>query len=298
MRSVLFLALLGALCYLCNGQCDNKIMGGTISFNNGKSRANVVQSGGRSGWLHVQGDSLQMPYGPRLYLADKCQDTFSPDMYTRFYLLDKTFSYTVDLSSVGCGCNAALYMISMPAYNSSNRADPTKCGDYYCDANRVCGVYCPEMDIMEANNHALQITPHRCNAIQGKYYPWCDGSGCGKNIERMAANNYGPGSNHVINTESPFQVSMSFQTSNGNLNAIHTIVSQNGKEVRVTHDDANCGGGYLAAMTDAFRQGMVIAFSLWGDSGSEMSWLDVPPCSTNQSCDKKATVTFSNIAVN
>jgi hypothetical protein len=30
------------------------------------------------------------------------------------YLLDKTLSYTVDISQVGCACNAALYLVKMP----------------------------------------------------------------------------------------------------------------------------------------------------------------------------------------
>lgn len=42
------------------------------------------------------------------------------------------------------------YMTAMPVSNN-----PTKCGDYYCDANNVCGEYCTEMDVQEANNRGM-----------------------------------------------------------------------------------------------------------------------------------------------
>ena len=60
---------------------------------------------------------------------------------------------TMDLSQVGCACNAALYLVSMGAPSAA----PTKCGDYYCDANDVCGVNCPEMDIQEARTSRLLL---------------------------------------------------------------------------------------------------------------------------------------------
>jgi len=218
-------------------------------------------------------------------------------MYISFQLLDKTLSFTVDLSNVGCGCNAGFYLSSMPAYNQAGQPDPTKCGDYYCDANVVCGIYCPEMDIMEANNRALQVTPHKCDSPQGKYYPHCDGFGCGRNTYKMNPNSFGPGSNFSINTQKPFRVSVSFQTSGGNLNHITTVLSQDGSaRFTINHDDS-CGGGYLSSMTDAFKQGMVVIMSYWGTSGSVMSWLDIPPCNSNENCNENTQVIFSDIQV-
>ena len=48
-------------------------------------------------------------------------------------LMNKVFSYSVDVSNVGCSCNAAAYFINMPGNNAGD-------GDYYCDANYVGGV--------------------------------------------------------------------------------------------------------------------------------------------------------------
>ena len=62
------------------------------------------------------------------------------------HLPSSQFSYTVDLSKSACGCNSALYAVSMPAYKPDGvEPDPTENGDYYCDANGVGGHYCPEM---------------------------------------------------------------------------------------------------------------------------------------------------------
>lgn len=80
----------------------------------------------------------------RVYMADKCvEGRFDQTRYTAIKLLGKTISVTVDLSAAWCGCNAAFYIGSL-AQNTHHRGI---CGgDYYCDANDVCGVRCAEID--------------------------------------------------------------------------------------------------------------------------------------------------------
>jgi len=291
--------LLLAFVTLVSCQCNTATIVGPIQANVGGGDTYIAQSGGtKVGGIHINGNSLTVEHNKRVYLASQCANDFTPTIFKNLMLLDKTFSFTADLSQVGCGCNAALYLVAMPAYNAQNQPDRTKCGDYYCDANNVCGLWCPEMDVFEANNRALAVTPHRCDQPQGRYYPHCDGGGCGINTYRTNNQAFGPGGNFIINTQSPFRVSMSFSTGGtGNLNNITTVLSQNGKTFKFMHDTARCGGGYLESLTPVFKQGWVVAISYWGELGSGMSWLDVPPCNANENCNTATTVTFSDIAV-
>jgi len=290
--------LLSLLASWVQGQCQNSIIVGNINVNDGMGASYIAESGGtKAGGVRISGSSVSVDHNQRIYIAGTCSDSFNPNVFKGYKLLDATLSFTADLSNVGCGCNAALYLSNMPAYNQQNQPDPTKCGDYYCDANNVCGEWCPEMDIFEANNRALQVTPHKCDPRQGKWYPHCDGAGCGINTYRMNPNAFGYGANYIINTQNPFMVSMHFGTTNNQLSRIVTTLTQNGKTFSFTHDDSRCGGGYLGSMTDAFREGMVVIISYWGTTGSVMSWLDVPPCDINQSCNVNTAVVFSNISI-
>ena len=68
--------------------------------------------------------------------------------YCQVNLADQYFSYTVDVSNVGCKCNAAMYFINMPGYENGSPY-PADWGVYYCDANNVNGNKCPEYDTFE-----------------------------------------------------------------------------------------------------------------------------------------------------
>ena len=85
--------------------------------------------------------------GARVYLANKCvEGDFTKTTFAAVPLLGRTLSITVDISAAQCGCNAAWYLVNM----AQNTQQPGTCGgDYYCDANVVCGVRCAEIDLME-----------------------------------------------------------------------------------------------------------------------------------------------------
>ena len=69
--------------------------------------------------------------------------------YKLFNMLGKTLHFTVDVSKVPCGCNAALYFVAMRAGNSP---------DNYCDIQTTPS--CTELDAYEANRGAIQATVH------------------------------------------------------------------------------------------------------------------------------------------
>lgn len=83
--------------------------------------------------------------GPRVYLIEE-EGTNKNHM---FVLNGQEFSYDVELSSLTCGFNAALYFVGMTA-NEGGAEEGTN----YCDAQAVAGTFCSEMDVMEANTMA------------------------------------------------------------------------------------------------------------------------------------------------
>jgi len=70
---------------------------------------------------------------------------------------------------------------------------------------------------MEANQYALQTTPHSCNAPSSKgSYDWCDKGGqCANNVKNMDWNTFGPGDQYKINTNNWFHLKINFVEENG-----------------------------------------------------------------------------------
>lgn len=288
---------------LAGAACNSPIVAGQVPVTIDGVAANwsIAVSGTDMSGVTVSAGAMTMQHDFRAYLVDACPQSFSAQMYnTRLELLGKRLNYTVDLSTAGCACNAALYLVHMPAYNSSQQPDKTRCGDFYCDANNVCGLWCPEMDVMEANTAAMQVTPHKCAEPTGSWYPSCDKGGCGVNTYKACgATCYGPGPRYTIDTTRPFTVSTAFYnaTAGGALSAITTTVSQGAASFVLSHTDTACGAGYLEALTDAIGSGMVMTFSVWGGDGPTMQWLDVPPCDLSVSCDPASQMTITAISV-
>ncbi|KAH8892404.1 putative cellulose 1, 4-beta-cellobiosidase [Thozetella sp. PMI_491] len=140
--------------------------------------------------------------GSRFYLMN------GASKYQMFTLMNNEFTFDVDLSTVECGLNAALYFVAMDedggmAKFSSNKAG-AKYGTGYCDAqcardlkfvggkanvegwkessndpNAGVGPYggcCAEIDVWESNSHSYALTPHACT---DNSYHVCETSTCG-----------------------------------------------------------------------------------------------------------------------
>ena len=200
--------------------------------------------------------------GARVYLADTCvEGDFASTVYATPNLLGHTLSVTVDLSAALCGCNAAFYLVSM-AQNSQ----PGSCGgDYYCDANNVCGVRCTEIDLMEANQHAFHTVLH------GAY----DNNGYGGGVGGSAGGipndgSYGPSDGATIDTRSPFRVHSFFEANEArsSLTAVVTTLTQGGRRLSF-----RIGAGRGAPeFSRALLNGMTPTWSYW--SGTDLNWLD------------------------
>jgi cellulose 1,4-beta-cellobiosidase len=163
--------------------------------------------------ISTSGDALTLNFitqaslkniGSRVYLMA------SETEYQIFNLLNQEFTFDVDLSSLPCGLNGALYFSQMDADGGTARF-PTntagaKYGTGYCDSQ--CprdlkfingqanvegwvpdtndpnsgvgnhGTCCTEMDVWEANSVSAAYTPHPCTVSEQTL---CTGTACGGN---------------------------------------------------------------------------------------------------------------------
>ena len=260
-----------------------------------------------SSWERVVAieSAVQLGYNDRAYLVRECDTAggdFSADLFaTRLPMLDHAWSFTMDISTAGCGCNGALYAVAMPGVAADGTPAPGTSRDFYCDANNVSGIWCTEMDLIEANTAAMAATPHVCDAPDANgFVPKCDGGGCSMGT-RLNATLFGPGAAFVIDTRFPFDVVTSYPVdASGRLAAVNTLVKQGAASFALPHTPGSCGEHWTDALSAGIAGGMVPTFSLWGnsDSGSDMTWLDSPPCGASQGCGgSSAVATFSNFAV-
>lgn len=247
-----------------------------------------------AGKVYVENGKVVPHYRARGYFADACTaGEFNHSQYVALPLLGQALTFTTDLSSTGCGCNVAMYLTQL-----QQNPEISDCGDYYCDANTVCGVRCHEIDIMEANAHAFRVSLHTEDDA------WGMTKGIGGEAVDWRTEDYGL-QGKCVNTSSPFQVTAGFpMDAYGILEAMVITLSQVGMpcnlSVRLTGYDGNStitsppfsgtaevGSNHgMRALGDALREGMTPIVSLWG--ADSMSWMDGKGSSGNGPCEADA----------
>jgi len=237
--------------------------------------------------IEMTWNSVKLPHNSGVQIAKTKSDSYDPNMFMLYKLKGKTLTYTLDISSIGCSCNAAFYTVSMPGRDGNGNPSPGKDGSYYCDANDVNGQWCWEMDILESNKYTMAVTPHKCDQNPGGAIYNCDRGGCGTNAHNVNGQGMCPGGGCTINTDQPFQYSIHFG------DTYHVTLTQG--NAKFEFDSCN-DNGYLQRMDAMLEYGQVLVMSHWGNTYQTMSWLDqMTGCGGD--CDTSGHFEFSNITI-
>jgi len=255
--------------------------------------------GQKAGPVRVLDDSVRPTMRSRTYFGAACAEgSYQRQEYLPLNLFGKTLRYTVDLSGAGCGCNAALYLVALPRSTSAS-----ECSDYYCDAAKVCGVSCAEIDIQEANQFAFVTTVHTHDDPAGL------GAGYGANRRTWNDTVYGPGA-ACIDTRLPFQVEAAFPVNEmlGSLTSMEVTLFQarqreSNCSLSTRTDDYRPGGrDGLVELAASLKAGMTPVISYWG-AGENMQWMDGlgqdgrGPCKVDHPSSCPSSVTFADFVV-
>jgi len=235
----------------------------------------------------------------RGYFGRACKrGHYDIDQYLTLNLLGHQLSLTVDLNGAGCGCNVAFYLTSM----GQNDADvDSECGDYYCDANNICGASCSEIDIMEANQYAWHSTLHDKHDHSG-FGMGYGGGGYGWNGPRdWEQLDYGPGG-RCVDTDQPFRLETAFPLNEDcKFAGVEVTVWQLGKPCKLNLDLSNYPARGMQELHDALKAGMVPVVSY--SSSDNLGWLDgggsdrKGPCARDAPDKCRSSVTLANFSI-
>mmetsp|Transcript_93582 Transcript_93582/g.195095 ORF Transcript_93582/g.195095 Transcript_93582/m.195095 type:complete len:554 (+) Transcript_93582:274-1935(+) len=248
--------------------------------------------------LEEDGKTMRLNHNTGISITSACSNGWDPNGFQHFSLLGRTLTFTVDVSQIGCACNVAVYVIQEPARDEGGNPTTGTCSysPYYCDANMVCGQWCPEVDIMEANKMVLKATPHRCDPSNTAKFYNCDRKGFGRNTKDLPDSPYGPGAGHTIDTTKPFEVETYFAGANGTGNAVgeftgmRTVLHQEGRQLVM---ETQASPDYLRDLARPMQDGMSIRITYWGHDAATMKWLDGGPCNA-EVCDGSGQAILSN----
>lgn len=251
--------------------CSKNCVIDGVTDSDWKSVYGVSISGNAATLKYVTGPNA----GSRLYIvsADK-------KSYQGFDMRGKEVSFTVDVSSLPCGLNGAVYFTEMPLVNSHSSGLDASFGINYGDAQcpkdikyiggkanmGAKGACSNEYDIWEANSRAQSIALHPCS-IRGVYgcandtecgvgaqrfKSVCDKNGADYNPNRHGLKNfYGIGPGFTVDTSKPFKVITQFPVdSTGKISKVIRSYQQNG----VTIEGPTLNAASIIAAHKAFKE--------------------------------------------
>jgi len=205
---------------------------------------------------------------------------------TRFNLTNAEMRFTVDVSGVPCGCNAAVYFVAMP-------------DSQYCDAwNGVPGIdggMCTEVDLMEANSVSFASTLHTETGWRDNA---CNADGCGVKLGPLGrgwrrcafGGDCAPSGGH-IDASQPYEVYTAMDEDG------HMFTSlRQGSVTLPVYSGAVARWQETAEAREHLRERMAqnvfaLVASIWTSADGTMAWLDGgcdAPCDVSA-----ATVTIS-----
>lgn len=248
--------------------------------------------GGKEGVMKASGSSLSVKGNVRAYwVKDHTHHSWNGMQYKTLHLHGKKLRFTVDVSRVGCGCNAALYLVEMPSSAHSSSSG-------YCDIQGVGSRHCNEIDLFEGNSKAMQATLHTQSGttVDGN----CNQYGCAVNWGRTSHVHYGHGS--MLDTHKPFTMEASFDEHGDMTIRVHQSGWKYWHTFWSTSSAGNPQGHGVPhkarqALQQTLRNGVVLTVSLW-EAKDDMAWLNgncnsqYPKCSLSS-----AGVVFSDIEI-
>jgi cellulase len=232
---------------------------------------------------YMKVDGTFSSVSPRVYLLN--EDGKNYDM---LQLLNQEISFDVDVSTLVCGMNGALYLAEMLESGGRNKLNPAgaQYGTGYCDAQcpvlpwvnglanvESSGACCNEMDLWEANAVATGYTPHACNITQVYECSGdlcgsggvCDKSGCGYNPYALGDHDY-YGYRGIVDTNKPFTVVTQFvtddNTAKGALKEIRRLYVQKGKVIQ--NAVAEVSGSNVDSITEEYCSNSASYFEQMG----------------------------------
>ncbi|KAJ5160439.1 uncharacterized protein N7482_007443 [Penicillium canariense] len=247
--------------------------------------AHGVSTEGSSLILHqyMQSNGVVSVVSPRVYLLDE-----SGTNYDMLKLLNQELSFDVDVSTLVCGMNGALYLSEMLQSGGRGDLNPAgaQYGTGYCDAQcpsnpwingvanvNSAGACCNEMDLWEANALATGYTSHACNIT--RVYKCtedecgssgvCDKSGCSYNPYALGAHDY-YGNQETIDTTKGFTVVTQFvtddNTAQGTLSQVRRLYVQDGTVIQNAVVDVS--GDEIDSITDEYCSNSASYFEQMG----------------------------------